>query len=76
MAPRQEAEVMNAGNWIELGTVVVTVLGGGGVGVAKLTRIAVAVENLIRSVGEVKTAAQAVTAQVQDHEVRLSKNGM
>lgn len=64
---------MNAGNWIELATAVVTVLGGGTIGVSKLTRIAVAVENGAKLI-------EAVAAQVakqgdvqQDHEVRLAK---
>lgn len=40
---------MNAGNWIELATAAAAVLGGGTVGVAKLTRIAVAVENAVKA---------------------------
>lgn len=54
--------------WIELAGIV---LGGGGGAklVAKLTRIAVAVEQLLES-------NKTVVAAVADHEKRLSKGGL
>lgn len=67
---------MNAGNWIELATIVVTVLGGGGVGVSKLTRIAVAVENGAKMVETIAGTVAKQGETVQDHEVRLAKGGL
>jgi hypothetical protein len=63
---------MNAQNWIE---VIGLVLGGGGGGtaVAKLTRLAVAVEQLVKQI-EGLAVTQAKTAEtVQNHEIRLTK---
>jgi hypothetical protein len=64
---------MNSLNWIELATLLVSVGGGGTVGVSKLTRIAVAAENLAEQIKSL-AGAQAKTADtVQDHENRLNK---
>lgn len=57
---------MNAGNWLELILGAPTILGGGGVLVAKLTRIALAAENLADKIAE-------ISGTVQDHENRLNK---
>ena len=64
---------MNAGNWIELGLGLTTLLGGGTVGVSKLTRIAVAVEVLAEKIAKVSGDIASVGTQVQDHENRLNK---
>lgn len=67
---------MNASNWIELILGAPTVLGGGGVLVAKLTRIAVAVEQLAERIAEVSGKVAQVGETVQDHENRLNKGGL
>lgn len=64
---------MNAGNWIELGLGLTTLLGGGTVGVSKLTRIAVAVEVLADKIATVAGDVAKTGAAVQDHENRLNK---
>ena len=59
---------MNAQNWMEL--VMIALGGGGGVQlVTKLTRIAVAVENLVES-------NKKLVDQVGDHEKRLTRGGL
>jgi hypothetical protein len=70
---------VNAGNWIELAALLVTILGGGGVGVGKLTRIAVTIENAgktLEALGKTLESADSVaaahTAQLAVHEVRLT----
>lgn len=70
---------MNAGNWIELIALLVTILGGGGVGVSKLTRIAVTIEaagKTLEALGKMLESADSVaaahTAQLAVHEVRLA----
>jgi hypothetical protein len=60
---------VNAGDWIEVILGGPTIMGGGCLLVAKLTRIAVAVENLVRQMG--RTAET-----VADHEKRLNKAGL
>lgn len=60
---------MTLADWIALITPVSAVLGGGGIAVTKLTRIAVAVEQLVKS-------GEAVTKTVADHEQRLTKGGL
>lgn len=64
---------MNAGAWVALAAVVVTVLGGGFLGVSKLTRIAVAVETLVDQIRGLTKAQSDLTAIVQQHENRLNK---
>jgi len=63
---------VNASNWIE---VIGLVLGGGGGGaaIAKLTRLAVAVEGVAGQIQEMSAAAAKTGEQVQDHENRLNK---
>lgn len=64
---------MNAGNWIELAALLVTVIGGGGLTalklVTRLTRIAVAVEQGTHAIKKVVT-------KVDDHERRLNRGGL
>lgn len=60
---------MNTGTIIELILGLPAMLGGGGVLVAKLTRIAVAVETLV-------DAHKITAAAVADHEQRLGKAGL
>jgi ribose 5-phosphate isomerase len=66
---------MNAQNWIE---VIGLVLGGGGGGtaVAKLTRLAVAVEQLVKQIETLATSQAKTATTVQDHEIRLAKGGL
>ena len=64
---------MDASNWIELATAAVTVLGGGTVGVAKLTRIAVAAENAVEAIKTVMADLKELRAGQQDHENRLNR---
>jgi hypothetical protein len=67
---------MNASDWIEIILGAPTLLGGGGILVAKLTRIAVAIENLLEKISAL-TEAQAKTAEkVAEHDVRLAKGGL
>jgi len=63
---------MNASNWIELAGLAVTLAGGGSLGIAKLTRIAVAVESLIVQLAKVIETQQAQGQQVQAHESRIT----
>lgn len=64
---------MNASNWIQLVALIITISGGGTIGVSKLTRIAVAIEMLMKQI-EGLAGVQAKTAStVQDHENRLNK---
>jgi len=66
---------MNASTWIELAGLV---LGGGGgaTGVAKLTRLVVAVENLADQIKQDRAKSEKTATQVQDHEVRLARGGL
>lgn len=64
---------MNAGTWIALATIIVTVLGGGSLGVSKLTRIAVAVETLMKQIEAIVSQQAATALTVQNHENRLNK---
>lgn len=64
---------MNAGNWIELAAIVITILGGGAAGSSKLTRIAVAAEQLAEKIAAITEAQKNTAATVQDHENRLNK---
>jgi hypothetical protein len=59
---------VDAQQWIEVAGLA---LGGGGGAqlVAKVTRVAVAVENLLKSY-------ESLTSQVGDHEKRLGKAGL
>lgn len=63
---------MNTSNWIELAALLTTVLGGGSVGVSKLTRVAVAIETFGKALEDLGRAVQAITATGQGHETRLS----
>lgn len=62
---------MNASNWVTF----LELLGGGGaIGgavkvAATLTRIAVSLENMV-------TAHKELTAQVHDHEARITRGGL
>lgn len=67
---------MNAGNYIELAGIVLTFLGGGSVGVAKLTRIAVAAENLAEQIKAITEQQKDTQTQVTDHENRLNRGGL
>lgn len=67
---------MNASNWIELGLGLATLLGGGTVGVSKLTRIAVAAETLAEKIQALAGQQKSTSATVQDHEIRLAKGGL
>lgn len=60
---------MDVGTVIEIVLGMPTMLGGGGILVSKLTRIAVAVESLVES-------QRKIIGQVDDHEKRLSKGGL
>lgn len=60
---------MNAGTIVELILGLPTLLGGGGVLVAKLTRIAVAVETLVE-------ASKKAAETFADHEKRLARGGL
>jgi outer membrane murein-binding lipoprotein Lpp len=64
---------MNTSNLIALISVIATLLGGGGVGVAKLTRIAIAAETLTGQIIEIIKRQQQTEATVQDHENRLNR---
>jgi hypothetical protein len=58
---------VNLSDWIAVAGLL---LGGGGAQlVAKLTRLAVAVENLVKS-------NEKLVGQVDDHEKRLNKGGL
>jgi hypothetical protein len=63
---------MTASNWLEL---LGLILGGGGGGtaIAKLTRLAVAVEVVAGKIEAISAAAAETGKQVQDHENRLNK---
>jgi hypothetical protein len=63
---------VNASNWIEL---LGLILGGGGGGaaIAKLTRLAVAVEVVADKIATVAADGAATSAKVQDHENRLNR---
>src|SRR5487761_954769 len=64
---------MHASTWIELGTLLFTAIGGGTVGVSKLTRIAVAAETLAEKIEAITRTVAAVSAVVQEHETRISR---
>lgn len=63
---------MNASDWI---AVIGLLAGGGGAGagIAKLTRLAVAVENFSEKIAKVAGDIASTGAQVQDHENRLNR---
>lgn len=63
-------------NWIELVSILLTVLGGGTIGVAKLTRIAVAAEQLGKALETLAGQQKDTAATVQAHEIRLTKGGL
>jgi len=67
---------VNASDWLELLLGLPTLLGGGGVVVAKLTRIAVAAETLADKIADVAGDVAKVGETVQDHENRLNKGGL
>lgn len=62
---------MTTANLIELLAIVVGG-GGGGAAISKLTRLAVAVENLVNAMREVRTDVKTVTGIAQNHETRIS----
>lgn len=62
-------------NWIELAALMVTILGGGGVGVSKLTRVAVAVENAVEAIKTVVEDVKAIEGTVNAHGVTLAEHG-
>jgi hypothetical protein len=64
---------MTTSNWIELITALVTVGGGGSLGIAKLTRIAVAAELLAKRIEEIAGGLTTTNQTVQNHENRLNK---
>lgn len=63
---------MSTSNWIEL---IGLILGGGGGGtaIAKLTRLAVAVEVVAEKIARVADDVTDTNKQVADHENRLNK---
>ena len=63
---------MNAGNWIELAALMVTILGGGGIGVSRMTRVAVAIETIGKGLESLGAAAAGTSAVVAEHETRLA----
>lgn len=63
---------MSASDWIALIGVLVGG-GGGGAAIAKLTRLAVAVENFSEKIAAVAGAVATTGQQVQDHENRLNR---
>lgn len=63
---------MNAGNWIDVIAVIIGG-GGGGAAIAKLTRLAVAVENFAEKIATVAGDVADAGKQVQDHENRLNR---
>lgn len=66
---------MTAQTWIEA---VGLVLGGGGgaAGVAKLTRLVVAVERLAEEIKADRARTEKLADVVQGHELRLAKGGL
>jgi hypothetical protein len=66
---------MNASTWIELAGLVLGG-GGGGTAVAKLTRLAVAVERVAEDVKAIVSDAKETRDKVQEHEIRLAKGGL
>jgi hypothetical protein len=66
---------VNASTWIELAGLV---LGGGGgaTGVAKLTRLVVAVEHLAEEIKQDRAKVEQTAQRVNDHEIRLAKGGL
>lgn len=71
---------MNAGNWIELGLGLPTVIGVGVLIISRLTRIVVAVETTTKTVAELgdelRKEARRDRRWVQDHENRLNRAGL
>lgn len=63
---------MNSGNWIELAALIVTILGGGGIGVSKLTRVAVAIEEFGKSLVTLGSAFATTDTTVQSHTALLA----
>lgn len=66
---------MSAQTWIELAGLVLGG-GGGGTAIAKLTRLAVAVERAAGDIRAIVEDAKATKATIQDHEIRLAKGGL
>lgn len=66
---------MTVQTWLELAGLV---LGGGGgaTGVAKLTRLVVAVERVAEDIKNIVEDAKETREKVQEHEVRLVKGGL
>lgn len=67
---------MTGADWVSLVAILLPLLGGGAVGTAKLTRIAVATEQLGEALKELASQQQATAKTVQDHENRLNKGGL
>jgi len=63
---------MSASDWIAVIGLLVGG-GGGGAAIAKLTRLAVAVENFAEKVASVAGDVAKTGEQVQDHENRLNR---
>lgn len=63
---------MSTNNWID---VIALIVGGGGAGagIAKLTRLAIAVETMAEKIADVAGKVAKTGEQVQDHENRLNK---
>lgn len=66
---------MNASTWIELAGLL---LGGSGAGagVAKLTRLVVAVERLAEEIKRDREKSEKTAKQVHNHEIRLARGGL
>ena len=63
---------MNTGNWIELAALLVTILGGGGIGVSKVTRVAVAIEQLGKAFESTGKAVSDTATTVASHTTQLA----
>jgi hypothetical protein len=63
---------MNAGNWIELAALIVTLLGGGAVGVNRVTRVAIAIEQFGKALETLGTAMAVTNTTMQAHESRIA----
>ena len=63
---------MNAGNWIELAALLVTIIGGGGVGVSKLTRIAVTIENAGKTLEDLGRTLESVNGTTAAHAAQIA----
>lgn len=63
---------MSASNWAEIIGLILG-SGGGGAAIAKLTRLAVAVEEAAEKIAAIAGAVAKTGEQVADHENRLNK---